>query len=161
MSIIDRIEIEAPAAAVWALTVDVARWPELLPATVQAVEVDPGWLRLGGTARIKQPAQPWRTWTVTELEAERRLVWETLSFGGRMIARHELAGPAGGPVVNTLAIELTGSLARQRERLLRRPIARAIGIENAAFKAEAEGGAQRASRTPPMHHRAAVGKKLR
>ena len=81
----------------WALTVDVAGWPELLPATVQAVEATPGWLRIGGSARIKQPAQPWRTWTVTELEPERRLVWETPAFGGRMIARHELRLPLPEP----------------------------------------------------------------
>lgn len=131
------IEIEAPAATVWALNTDVARWPDLLPATVQAVEPDPAGLRLGATARIKQPAQPWRTWTVTALDPEHRFVWEADGFGGRIIARHELR-PGTAGIINTLSIELTGRGARLRERLLRRPIARALAIENAAFKHEAE-----------------------
>mgnify|MGYP000113646226 CR=1 FL=1 len=42
MSITNTTGIAAPAAAVWALTVDVAGWPELLPATVQARYVKDG-----------------------------------------------------------------------------------------------------------------------
>ncbi|MCD9623958.1 SRPBCC family protein [Rhabdothermincola salaria] len=135
----NEIEISAPPATVWALTADVARWPELSPDTMRSVERgEPGSLAVGSTARIRQPAQPVRVWTVTRLDPERCFEWATTVAGATMTARHLLEPTPQGGCRNTLEVEVTGRGAGLIGRLVRRPIAKAIAKENLGFKQAAE-----------------------
>lgn len=96
--------IPAPVASVWRLTTDITAWPTFMP-TVQRVErLDSGPLRVGSSARIKQPAQTPAVWTVTRLEPMREFTWQTRRMGLRMTGRH-LLEPVTGGTRNTLIID--------------------------------------------------------
>ncbi|GIE96602.1 SRPBCC family protein [Paractinoplanes rishiriensis] len=125
--------IEAPVDRVWQLTTDVAAWPTFMP-TMQSVErLDPGPLRVGSTARIKQPAQSAAVWTVTRLVDRQEFAWETHRMGLRMIGSHRLE-PVDGGTRNTLGIEVIGRGAGLFGAILGPALRRAIQQENAAFQ---------------------------
>lgn len=130
-------DITAPPETVWRLTTDVERWPQLLEAITSLERLDAGPLAVGSTAKIKQPGQPLRTWTVTELEAPRRFVWETHGLGMRMVASHDVEPTATG-CRNTLAIDLSGPVGAVIGAVAGRRIASTIAAENAVFTTEAE-----------------------
>src|SRR4051794_5641120 len=125
--------ISAPAPVVWRLTTDVERWPSFMP-TVQAVTLlEPGPLRVGGSARVKQPGQTAAVWTVSTMSPETEFTWETRRMGLRMVGRHLLA-PAGDGTGNTLSIEVPGRGAGVFAALFGGVIARTIRRENEAFQ---------------------------
>jgi uncharacterized membrane protein len=138
----DTRHIDAPAAVVWQLTTDVEQWPTLFE-TVQRVErLDDGPLRVGSTARIKQPGQSPAIWTVTELDPSSRFVWQTRRPGLQLVATHEIVdetGPDGGGACrNTLTLDLTGALGGLVARLLTNRLAAVLTIENQGFRTAAE-----------------------
>lgn len=129
--------IEAPVETVWGLTVDVERWPEATPTITSVRRLDDGPLAVGSQARIKQPAQPARTWTVRTLDPLHSFVWDTRTLGMTMAGGHHLVEETGG-CRNTLTLEVTGPLAVVLGPLLRRTFLKAITQENEGFKALAE-----------------------
>ena len=141
MRIEHQAEITAPPEAVWRLTTDIERWPDLLDAMTSLRRLDEGPLRVGSSARIKQPGQPERTWTVTELAAPNRFVWETHGLGMRMVATHDIAATASG-CRNTLGIELSGPVGSVMGRLVGKRIGETIAAESTVFTAEAERAAR-------------------
>ncbi len=88
MTITHELIIEAPVEQVWALTVDVESWPTMTPTMTSVQRLDEGPLRVGSTARIKQPGQSSRIWTVTTLEPNEAFAWEApgLSVCGWSVA---------------------------------------------------------------------------
>ncbi len=134
--------IDAPVAAVWDLTLDVEHWPESTPTITSVERLDDGPLAVGSQARVDQPGQPTRTWTVRRLEAPHTFVWDTRALGLTMAGSHELTEEAGG-CRNTLAVEVTGPLSALLGRLLRPALRKAITQENEGFKATAEAHAPR------------------
>lgn len=129
--------IDAAAADVWDLTIDVESLPSLTDTITDVERLGAGPLAVGSQVRIKQPGQRARVWTVTELDAGRRFVWATKAMGMTMTATHELQD-AGGATVNTLTLDLTGATASVFGRLLRGPLQKALATENAGFKQAAE-----------------------
>ncbi len=132
------LEIDAPVAEVWALTLDVEALPDISPTTMTSVErLDPGELVPGSRVRIKQPRQSARTWTVTRVDAPVRFEWETRFGPTRMIATHEIdaAGPGSR---NTLRLALSGRGAGTLSRLLGGTFRRVLATENEGFRRVAE-----------------------
>ncbi|MFF5233315.1 SRPBCC family protein [Dactylosporangium sp. NPDC000521] len=103
-------QIDAPVDLMWRLTTEVEEWPKFLPTVQRLERLDSGELRVGSTARIKQPAQSSAVWTVTRLEPGREFTWETSRKGLRMTGRH-LLEPAGSGTRMGLVIETDGPLA--------------------------------------------------
>lgn len=134
--------IEAPVETVWALTTDVEAWPASTPTITKVERLDDGPLAVGSRARIDQPGQPTRTWTVRVLEAPHTFVWDTRALGMTMAGSHRLEEEAGG-CRNTLAVEVTGPLSGLLGRLLRPALRKAITQENEGFKATAEAATPR------------------
>jgi len=125
--------ISAPPPVVWRLTTDVERWPSFMP-TVQAVTLlEPGPLRVGSSARVKQPGQSAAVWTVSTISPETEFTWETRRMGLRMIGRHLLA-PDGDGTRNTLSIEVTGRGAGIFAAFFGGMIAKVLQRENDAFQ---------------------------
>ncbi len=137
MRIENSIEIAAPVARVWRLTVEVESLPELTPTITSVERLDDGPLRVGSTARVKQPAQGPKTWTVTSLEPSTYFAWAAKALGTTMTGGHLLT-PTETGTRNTLSIEIEGRLAPVVGALLRRPLAKALETENEGFKSAAE-----------------------
>jgi uncharacterized membrane protein len=129
--------IAASPDRVWALTVDVERWPELTPTMISVERLDSGPIALGSQARVRQPRQRPAVWTVTALESGRVFRWETTVGTVRMAGAHEIT-PIDGGCRNQLSVHLSGFGARALQALLGRAIATAIATENAGFKRAAE-----------------------
>jgi uncharacterized membrane protein len=134
----DTATIDAPAATVWRLTIDLANLPSLTP-TMQSVErLDDGPLRVGSRARIKQPGQAPAVWTVTAVEEGRMFVWQTRRLWMTMVGGHRVEELGGGASRNTLTLELTGPGSGLLGRMIGSAVRKAISTENAGIKAAAE-----------------------
>jgi len=136
--------IEADPAIVWALTVDVERWPELTPTVTRVTRLGDEPIGLGSRARIRQPAQPPAVWTVSRFEPGTEFEWWTKVGPVTMTGGHHLR-PHDRGCVNVLTLEVTGPGAGLVERLVGRRIAAAIETENRGFKRAAETSAATAS----------------
>lgn len=147
MRIEHALEIEAPPERLWALTVAVEAWPTFTPTVTSVERLDEGPLRVGSRARLVQPGQGPRVWTVTALEPPRRFAWSTRLLGVTMTGSHELEATDRG-TRNVLCVELSGRAARLVGLLLRIPIARSIARENAALRKAAESSPEPRDREP-------------
>lgn len=137
MDIIDRLEIAAPVEAVWAHTVNVASWPQLTPTITSVELLDDGPLVVGSRARIVQPHQRPRIWTVTTLDAPTRFEWKTRVGPVEMVGGHRIeATPTG--CVNSLSVELSGPGSALLRAVLGRALQRTIATENQGFRRAAE-----------------------
>jgi hypothetical protein len=148
MRIQDTRSIKAPIEVVWAHTLAIESWPQLSPTTMTSAErTEPGELRPGSTVRIKQPRQPSRLWTVTAMteptppelgqSEPRTFAWSARFLGMLMTATHLLETEPGG-TNNTLIVDIEGRMAPLIGPLLKRPIAKAIALENNGFKTASE-----------------------
>ncbi len=133
------IDISAPPGRVWEATIDVGDAPSFTP-TLQSVELlDPEPLSVGSRARVKQPLQSAKIWTVDVLEHHERFVWSTRWLGVKMTASHDLA-PSPSGTTNTLTVDFEGRAASLLGLLVRRPVRRAIAAENQGLKESIEAG---------------------
>jgi hypothetical protein len=137
MELRSEIDIDAGIDEVWALTQDVERWPETTPTITTVERLDPDPFGVGSTARIKQPGQRHRVWTVREFSPPHRFVWGTTMGPVSMVGGHVLEQTPTG-TRNVLTLQMTGFGSRLLGRLARRQLQRTIDTENAGFKARAE-----------------------
>jgi uncharacterized membrane protein len=127
--------VDAPAELVWHTVKDVEKWPEWTP-TMTEIHLDGDDLRTGGTATVRQPRQPVRTWTVTELTESaggRSFTWTSTGRGLRMSATHAVTEEGGSTTV-LLTFSLAGPLAPLASLLAGRLIRQAVDTEAASLK---------------------------
>lgn len=129
--------IQAPVERVWALTVDVERWPDATPTMTEVTRLNDGPFGVGSQARIKQPAQSARVWTVTRFEEPSCFEWETTFGPLRMRGGHHLSAEGDG-CRNRLTLDVEGFGSRVFGLLAGRSLRKAIATENEGFKAVAE-----------------------
>ncbi|MEZ0448884.1 SRPBCC family protein [Cellulomonas sp. ICMP 17802] len=104
------VTVEAPPERVWAVVVDVERWPERIP-TVDAVErLDDGPLAVGSRTRLHQPRLRPAVWTVTELVDGSSYTWESRSSGVTVTASHLVEPHLDGSRL-TLTLTVSGPLS--------------------------------------------------
>ena len=131
------VTIAAPPERVWAVLVDVERWPERIP-TVDSVErLDAGPLGVGSRTRLQQPRLPTEVWTVTELTDGSSFTWESSSSGVSVSASH-LVDPHPDGSRLTLALTVTGPVARVGWLFTRSLTRRYVETEAASLKQVAE-----------------------
>jgi hypothetical protein len=105
---------------------------------MESVErLDSGPISVGSRARIKQPGQRPKIWTVSQIDPEKTFAWGTRTLGMSMTGAHHISASADG-TTQTLTVDIGGPLAPILGPLLRRPILSAISQENEGFKAAAE-----------------------
>ncbi|MGN9765529.1 SRPBCC family protein [Micromonospora sp. SD12] len=104
-------EVAAEAGRVWAVLVDVERWPEWTPSVRRARRGESGPLAVGATARLEQPKLRPAVWRVTELAEGRSFSWVSGSPGVRTLGEHRVLPLPGGRSRVELAITQTGPLA--------------------------------------------------
>lgn len=129
--------IDAPIDTVWALTLDVSRWPSMSRTFSRIQPLDGADLHPGSRVLIKQPGQPAKVWTVTTVEAPRAFAWRARLFGMPVQAAHALSDD-GERTVNELSVELTGRGSGIVGRLLRPLLRRSMITENDGLKRAAE-----------------------
>ena len=133
----NEILIHAGVDRVWALTIDVERWPELTPTMTEVTRLDDGPFGVGSQARVKQPGQRATVWTVTAFVPGEEFVWSTKVGPITMTGGHHLTD-VDGDCRNRLTLELTGFGSGLVERLVGRRILDSITTENEGFRTAAE-----------------------
>jgi uncharacterized membrane protein len=126
--------IAAPADLVWQTMSTVEKWPEWTPTMDEIRRLDDGELRVGSTAEVRQPAQPVRTWTVTELTPGMSFTWVSRGAGLRLAADHVVRTGENGTVEALLTFTLTGALGPLANLLAGKAVRRAVDTEAASLK---------------------------
>ena len=125
------VTIDAPADVVWRAVSDVEKWSEWTP-TIDAIRLRGGELARGSVATVRQPKQPAREWTVTELVEGRSFTWTSSGPGLRFAAEHIVAGD--GHTAVTLTFSIAGPLAPVAKLLAGKAIRWAVNTEAASLK---------------------------
>jgi len=133
------VEIAASPGAVWAVLMDVERWPEWTPSITSVQRLDAGALSVGGRTRILQPKLRPAVWQVTELDEKSGVfTWVSRSPGVRVTGRHRVETAPGGSRV-TLSTEMSGLLGPLMARLFGKLNAQYVTAEANGLKRRCEG----------------------
>jgi uncharacterized membrane protein len=138
MILTNTIDIAAPIERVWSLTEDIEQWPTITPTMTTIVRLDNGPLKVGSTARVKQPRQRARVWTVTRFDPNETFAWQSRILGMPVVGSHSMASRGDGSTTNTLTLEMSGVMSRLMGRILASTLRQALATENAGFKQHAE-----------------------
>ena len=131
------VAISAAPERVWAVVIDVERWPERIP-TVDAVErLDAGPLAVGSRTRLQQPRLSTAVWTVTELADGSSYTWESTSPGVTVTATH-VVQPRGDGSQLILALTVSGPMSWVGWLMTRSLTKRYVETEAASIKTAAE-----------------------
>jgi carbon monoxide dehydrogenase subunit G len=131
------ITIAAPPERVWAVLVDVERWPERIPTVDSAQRLDAGPFAVGSQARLRQPKLPEAVWTVTELTDGTSYTWESKQAGALSVASHVVEPHPDGTRL-TLAVSVSGPMAGLGWLLTKGLAKRYVETEAASIKSVAE-----------------------
>ncbi len=131
------IEIDAEAARVWQVFVDVERWSEWTASIQSIVALDGPGIEVGKRFEIKQPRLPKLVWEVTEVEPGTSWAWRQRSPGGTTTAVHEVIPTAGGTLVRQ-RIEQRGPIGVLVGVLMRGTTKRYLQLEAEGLKARSE-----------------------
>ncbi|MFG1651387.1 SRPBCC family protein [Micromonospora sp. NPDC049275] len=131
-------EIAADVEQVWAVLVDVARWPEWTASVRRAERGESGPLALGATARLTQPKLRPAVWRVTELTEGREFTWVSDTPGVHTRGEHRLLPLPDGRTRVELAIDQSGPLAGLIGRLYGGLLRRYLRLEADGLRARAE-----------------------
>jgi uncharacterized protein YndB with AHSA1/START domain len=126
-------DIPAVPSRVWAILVDVERWPEWTPSVTRVMRLEQGPLAVGSRARIHQPRLLPATWRIVELAEGRRFAWVTGGPGVRAVAEHSVEPIDRGSRV-TLSVRFEGLLASLVARLTRDLNRRYLELEAAGLR---------------------------
>jgi hypothetical protein len=130
------ITIDALADLVWQTVRDVEKWSEWTPTITEIRVHGGGELRQGSVATVRQPKQPARDWTVTELTG-RSFTWTSKGPGLRFSADHTVR-TEGGTTTVELTFSLAGPLAPVASLLAGKAIRWAVDTEAASLKKRCE-----------------------
>ena len=131
------VDIAAPPEVVWAVMADAERWHEWTPSVRSIRFLDPGPVRVGARALIRQPRFPPAVWTVTELNPGRSFIWTSGAPGMRVFGHHSV-DPAPGGSRATLRLQYQGALGGLFARMTRGITNRYLGYEANGLKARSE-----------------------
>jgi uncharacterized protein YndB with AHSA1/START domain len=132
------IDIDAPAATVWAVLTDVERWPEWTASVSSVCRPRSGPLAVGERVVVAQPRLPTLTYTVTEVDDGRSFTWEAGSAAARGVGEHVLTPRIAGGCTATLRLTQRGPAARLVGALLNGLTRRYVRMEAEGLKARSE-----------------------
>lgn len=132
--------IDASPQVVWQLLSNVVAWPRWLPTVTSVEALDGPELLPQRRFRVVQPGLRPTTWSVSQLEANRRFEWRTASFGMSMRADHTVDRITPTRTSVLLRFEFRGVAGRVLGLLFGFTTRRYIEREAAALKSAAERG---------------------
>ena len=147
MKLTDSIDIDAPPDIVWNVWRDVERWPEWTASIAKVELLDPGPLRVGLRARIRQPKLPVAVWRVTSVNEpgtsdDIGFTWVSTSPGSRVTGDHRIGVNGNGSRV-VLSVDFEGPLAVIVAFLTRRLSQQYLRMEATGLKKRSESLASR------------------
>ncbi len=125
--------IDAPADVVWHAVADVEKWSEWTPTVDEITVHGGGELKQGTVATVRQPKQPAREWTVTELADGHSFTWTSKGPGLRYAAGHIVSTTEGRTTVE-LTFSVAGPLAPLASMMAGKWIRTAVDTEAASLK---------------------------
>jgi uncharacterized membrane protein len=134
------VEIDAPAAVVWAVFSDVERWPEWTPSVTRLVALDGPGLAVGKRFEIKQPRMPKLVWEVTEVKPGASWTWVQRSPGGLTLARHDVMADSEHHSTVRQRIDQRGPVGALVGLFMRSMTRRYLAMEAEGLKARSEHG---------------------
>jgi carbon monoxide dehydrogenase subunit G len=144
MRLENSLMIAAPKDVIWAVTIDVERWPEWTPTMQRVERLDDGPFRVGSQARVKQPQFNETIWTVTAMEPGHGFSWQTRVSGMTMVASHEIV-PSGAGCISRLCLDIKGWPAVLLGPFVRKGAIKAMATENEGLRDRCEAMARKAS----------------
>jgi uncharacterized protein YndB with AHSA1/START domain len=136
------IDIDAPAATVWAVVSDVEHWPEWTASMSSVQRSRGGPLGVGERVTVRQPRLPTLTYTVTQLDDGRSFTWVAGNAASRAVGEHVLTPRADGGCTATLRLTHRGPAARVVGLVLDRLTRRYLRLEAEGLKARSEDAAR-------------------
>ncbi|WP_247648691.1 SRPBCC family protein [Saccharomonospora xinjiangensis] len=130
------VAIDADVEEVWRVLSAVGNWPDWTPTVLAARKCDDGPLRVGGRVELRQPAQPSRVWTVTELVPSRSFTWTSTAPGLRLTAGHRLRADGSGTLAG-FDFTVEGALS-PLARVAARTVRRFVDTEAHSLKSHCE-----------------------
>ena len=137
------VDIAAPPDRVWAVMSDIEKWREWTASVKSITLRDPGPLRTGSRAWVRQPKFPPAHWTVTDV-SERSFTWVSRAPGMVVTARHSVT-PIGTGSRATLSLNFAGIFGPFFGRLTRDINNRYLAMEAAGLKRRSERSGERRS----------------
>ena len=132
------VTVEAPAARLWEVLVDVESWPRWLSTMTSVQRLDDGPLKVGSSARVVQPKMRPMVWTVTELAPERSFTWVADAPGVKVTGEHTITRLDDDRAELELAATTAGPLAFLVDLFAGRRTRDYVAREAAGTKAAAE-----------------------
>jgi uncharacterized membrane protein len=129
--------VEARPEDVYALFIDLERWPTMTASILEVRRTDSGPLRVGSEAVVKQPRLAVARWRVIELEPGRSFSWETKSAGVTTTGGHFVKAHGTGSAI-TLTLSNQGLLAGAINALLGNLMRTYMSMELEGFRQAAE-----------------------
>jgi carbon monoxide dehydrogenase subunit G len=135
------VNINASPERVWAVMVDVERWPEWTES-MKSVERLGSWeFGVGSRAKLRIRRSPnANVWTVTELTPNRSFTWRTNSGGVKGVAAHIIEPDGNGSKV-TLTVDLSGIVATLFGPMIGGQSRKNVEMEAEGLKRRSEEGA--------------------
>ena len=132
------VDVAASPEAIWAVLVDVERWPEWTASVRRARRLDAGPFAVGSRVRLEQPKLPPAVWRVTELVAPHSFTWISGAPGLTTVATHRLDLNERGGTTVTLGVLQRGPLGRLLGRVIGGLTERYVRMEAEGLKLRAE-----------------------
>ncbi len=110
MQLAESSSIAAPPERVWAVLMDIERWPEWTQSMTKLERLQPGDLTVGSKVKVTQPKLPVNVYEVTQVEPNRYLEWRIAKPGLSIVAGHRIEPEGSGSKV-TLTIDQSGLLS--------------------------------------------------
>jgi uncharacterized membrane protein len=132
------VDIQAPPLRVWAVMIDVERWPEWTASIRSVARRAPGPLAVGKRAKIRQPGLPPAVWEIVAFDEGRGFTWVSRGPGVRVTAGHVVEPAADGSRA-TLRLEFGGPLGALLAWTTSGINRRYLGMESAGLKRRSEG----------------------
>ena len=145
-------DVDASAERVFAVLIDIERWPEWTPTVTRVERLDGSTqpLAIGNRLRIVQPKVPPAEWTVTALEAGRGFRILSRSPGATVVANHWVEPLSDGQRSRvTLSVTFSGWLGQIIARMMRGLNERYLTEEAAGLKRRCEDAVSESS-APPL-----------